>query len=100
MLIAVWVLFAPMAMNRAMAATPATSHSQMMGEQHCQPASDDGRDDSTPESCCTAACAATALAPTVVATTVLPDRLPDFAALAGLPRGVLGEIDTPPPRPE
>ena len=56
MLIALSLMFGPLAMDRAMAAVPAASHSQMAAEGHCPPAVDDLADKAMSKQCCAAMC--------------------------------------------
>lgn len=101
MLIAVAMLFAPLAMRSggAMAMTPADHHSQMMESGHCgeQPAKGD-HSKSTEKSCCVAMCAAVAVAPTA---SIEPHALASSSerpSLAQFHHSFLAELPTPPPR--
>lgn len=97
MLIAIALLFGPLAMNRAMAAAPPAMGATASADSHCQPA-DDGVDQTPSKPCCAAMCAAPAPVPAASAAE------PTFAALraclppADFPREVVSELDTPPPR--
>lgn len=97
MLIALSLLFGPLAMERAMATAPA-SHSQMSDDSHCQPADDDKADQAMPEPCCAAMCATAAVVPEASANKLPFARLAAIPAPASFRRGVLSEIATPPPR--
>lgn len=98
MLIAISLLFGPLAMDRAMAAAPASNHSQMTDDGHCRPADDGKPDKVMPGPCCAAMCATSAVMPEASASELLFERLPASLAPAGFHRGVLSEIATPPPR--
>lgn len=101
MMIAVAMLFAPLAMQSgsAMAMAPADHHAQMMESGHCgeQPAKDhDGK--SIEKSCCVAMCTAIAVAPT---TAIEPHALASSVerpALTQFHHSFLAELPTPPPR--
>ena len=97
MLIALSLLFGPLAMDRAMAAAP-PSHSQTTDDGHCPPADDDKADKAMAGPCCAAMCATAAVVPGASASEPLFDRLPASPASANFHRGVLSEISTPPPR--
>lgn len=97
------LLLGPLAMDRAMAATPAQSHSQMSDDTaakvgHCQPADQDMTHKATSKPCCAAMCATAAVVPQASASEHLFDRLLAIPAPASIHRGVLSEIATPPPR--
>ena len=96
MFIALSLMVGPLAMDRAMAAAPATSHSQMTAKGHCQPASEGKADKGIAEPCCAAMCATSAVVPQASASEPLFDRLQATSAPAGFHRGVLSEIATPP----
>lgn len=96
--IALSLLFGPLAMDRAMAASPAASHSQMTKDDHCQPADQGKAGKATSKPCCAAMCATAAVVPEVSASEPLFARLPAIPAPAAYHRGVLSEIATPPPR--
>jgi len=98
MMIAFSLLFAPLAMNRVMAAAPASSHSQMTEDGHCQPADEGKTDKAMAKPCCVAMCATAAVIAEASLGEPITDRLPSFAALASVHRGMLREIATPPPR--
>ena len=95
--IALSLLFGPLAMDRAMAATPA-GHAQITEDGHCQPAGKGQPDKAMSKSCCAAMCATAAIVPEASASKPLFGRLPASPASANFPRGVLSEISTPPPR--
>jgi hypothetical protein len=103
MLIAVAMIFAPLAMpGGAAMAAPGPSHHDAMGDQtdHCGAKADhqQNRDTSIDKSCCAAMCIGIAVAP------VSSEQALSYARIAPLPsadpfrRGYLGEIATPPPR--
>lgn len=101
MMIAVAMLFAPLAMQTgsAMAMAPADHHAQMTENGHCggQPAEGD-QDKSPDKSCCVAMCAAVAVTPT---TTVEPHGFSkpiERPALDQFEGSFLAELPTPPPR--
>ncbi len=96
--IALSLLFGPLAMDRAMAATPAASHSQMTEDGHCQPADEGKADKATSKPCCAAMCATAAVVPEASASEPLFARLLAIPAPPAYHRGVLSEIATPPPR--
>ena len=101
MLIAVAMLFAPLAIQSgsAMAMAPADHHSQMMKSGHCgeQPAKEQNGNP-VDKSCCVAMCTAIAVAPAV------PVEPHAFAAnierpsLTQFHHSFLAELPTPPPR--
>jgi hypothetical protein len=102
MLIAVAMLFAPLAIQsgNAMAMAPAADHhAQMMEGGHCgdQPAkSQDSQSDD--KSCCVAMCTAIAVAPT---TPIEPHALASSVerpSLTQFSHSFLAELPTPPPR--
>ena len=101
LLIAVAMLFAPLAMQSgaAMAMAPADHHSQMTKGGHCgdQPAkSHDGK--AMDKSCCAAMCAAVAIPP---ALRIEPQALALAAERPGLDlfhHSFLAELPTPPPK--
>lgn len=101
-LIAVAMLFAPLAMRSgsAMAMAPAADHhAQMMGDDHCgeQPAKGNNSK-SYDKSCCVAMCTAIAVAPT---TLIEPHALAASAERPSLDQfrhSYLAELPTPPPR--
>ena len=92
--LALSLLFGPLAMDRAMAAAPAASHAQMMGEGHCEP-NEGAVDEALPDQCC-AATAAVAPIPDVEEVRFL--GLSATPATLPFHRGVLSELSTPPPR--
>ena len=96
--IALSLMFGPLAMDRAMAAVPVSSHSQMSDDGHCQPADEDKADKAMSEPCCAALCTTSALAPQARTGDLRFDRLAAVSASASFHRGVLSEISTPPPR--
>jgi hypothetical protein len=100
-LIAVAMLFAPLAMQSgsAMAMAPADHHSQMMEKGHCgeQPAKGD-HGKSTEKSCCVAMCTAVAVAPVSPAEPFAFPQSVERPALAQSSHSFLAELPTPPPR--
>lgn len=102
MLIAVGMLFAPLAMQsgRAMAMAPAADHhAQMMESGHCEGQSDSGKDSkSAGKPCCAAMCAAIAVAPVSPAESVAFARLINRPSLQQFRHGFLAKLPTPPPR--
>ena len=97
-LIALSLLFGPLVMDRAMAAAPASSHSQMVDDGHCKPADDGKAEKAMAKPCCAAMCATAAVVPEASASEPLFARLSATPAPAPFHRGVLSEISTPPPR--
>lgn len=95
--IALSLLFGPLAMDRAMAATPA-DHSQMAADSHCQPPSGGKVDKAADKPCCTAMCATAAVVPEAGPAEPVFTRLTAIAGPAAFHRGILAEIATPPPR--
>jgi hypothetical protein len=100
-LIAIGMLFAPLAMQTgsAMAMAPADHHAQMMEKGHCGDQPTQGKDGKTMgKSCCVAMCAA------VAATAVSPVEPLAFARIVDRPspeqfhHGYLAKLATPPPR--
>lgn len=98
-LIAVAMLFAPLALRSgsAMAVAPANHHSQIMEKEHCgeQPGKD-GK--SAGKSCCAAMCTAVAVAPV---SPVEPFAFPlsiERPSLAQSSHSYLAKLPTPPPR--
>ncbi|MCY7280545.1 MAG: hypothetical protein LH610_06545 [Sphingomonas bacterium] len=98
MFIALSLLVGPLAMNRAMAATPAASHSQMTDDGHCQPADEGKADKAMSKPCCAAMCATQAVVPESSPSEQVFTRLPAIAVPMSFHREVLGELATPPPR--
>lgn len=102
MLIAVGMLFAPLAMQsgRAMAMAPAADHhAQMMEGGHCAGQSGTGKDSqSAGKPCCVAMCAAVAVAPVSPPESVAFPRLIDRSSLQKFRHGFLAKLPTPPPR--
>lgn len=96
--IALSLLFGPLAMNRAMAASPSSSHSQMTDDGHCQPADDGKPDKAMSKPCCAAMCATPAVVPVSSPSEQVFTRLPAIAIPTSFHREVLGELATPPPR--
>ena len=96
--IALSLLLGPLTMGRAMAAAPASGHSQMTDDGHCQPAEEGKADKAMSEPCCAAMCSTSALAPQARTGELRFDRLAAVSASASFHRGVLSEISTPPPR--
>ena len=95
-LLALSLLFGPLAMNRAMAAAPASSHAQMADDGHCAPEEEGNSDPAMKDGCCAAT---SAVAPQASVDQLEFARLPAIAANSTFDRGVLSEISTPPPRP-
>lgn len=98
MFIALSLMFGPLAMDRAMAAVPAASHSQVSADEHCPPAADDIADKGMSMPCCAAMCATAAVVPQSQSIEPIFNRLAASSAPANFHRGVLSEISTPPPR--
>lgn len=103
LLIAFSLVFGPLAMERAMAAEPATGHSQMISaskavESHCQPGQKDKTQKGQPERCCAAMCATAAILPEAIVGEHGFDRLTAIPTPVPVHRGVLREIVPPPPR--
>lgn len=101
--IALSLLFGPLAMDRAMAAALASSHSQMSDASkklvgHCQPTDQDKTHKAVSKPCCAAMCATAAVVPQASASERLFEPLLANPAPASFHRGVLSEIATPPPR--
>lgn len=96
--IALSLMFGPLAMDQAMAAAPASSHSQMTDKGHCPSADADKNDKATSKPCCAAMCATPAVVPQSQDSEPLIDRLAASPARASFHRGVLRNISTPPPR--
>ncbi len=92
------LLVGPLAMNRAMAASPAASHSQMTDDGHCKPTDNGKADKAMSKPCCAAMCATPAVVPESSANEEVFARLPATAIPASFSREVLGELATPPPR--
>jgi hypothetical protein len=92
--LALSLLFGPLAMDRAMAAAPASSHAQMMDGGHCDP--DEGAADKAIADPCCAATAA--VAPEAAAAEIPSTRLLATPGTSSFHHGVLSEISTPPPR--
>ena len=101
MLIAIAMLFAPLAIqgSSAMAMAPADHHAQMMESGHCgeQPAKGD-HDKAPDKSCCVAMCSAVAVAPTAFVEPHSFSRPVERPALDQFQRSFLAELPTPPPR--
>ncbi len=101
MLIAVAMLFAPLAARNgaAMAMAPADHHGQMADKEHCgdEPAtSDDSK--AVDKSCCAAMCVAVAVAPSAPIEPHLYVRSVERPAQEQYGRSFLAELPTPPPR--
>jgi hypothetical protein len=92
--LALSLLFGPLAMDRAMAAAPASSHAQMMDNGHCQP-DESAADEAMPDPCCAATAA---VAPEAAAVGMQFTRAAAKPAASPFHLGVLSEISTPPPR--
>jgi hypothetical protein len=99
-LIVAAMLFAPFAMQSAMAPAPANHHAQMQANDHCdgQPAQDQDNNSSADKPCCAAMCIAVAIAPASVIEPLEFDRTAERPALAGSPNSYLAKLPTPPPR--
>lgn len=98
-LIALAMLFAPLAMQGAMAAAPSDHHAQSMDMTHCSSQSEDGKLDQTvDQSCCAAMCAGMALAPATTGDLAIRERAPDLPATEQFGRGFVAKLATPPPR--
>lgn len=100
-LIAVAMLFAPLAMQSgsAMAMAPTDHHAQMMDKGHCgeQPAT--GKDGKSAEkSCCAAMCTAIAVTPVASLEPHSFHRQVDRPAPSQFRHGFLAKLPTPPPR--
>lgn len=96
LLVAAALSFAPVAMERAMAAMP-SGHAQMASD-HCEDEDSPGDDTQRADDCCNAACASVAVVPLA---DVAPARFGRPAATRGsaaFRREILSEIATPPPR--
>lgn len=101
MLIALAMLFAPLAMQSgaAMAMAPAGHHAQMTKAGHCgeQPAkSHDGK--AMDKSCCAAMCAAVAIAPAAEGEPHALAPSVEHPSLDFFHHSFLAELPTPPPR--
>src|SRR3990167_11010345 len=95
--IALSLMFGPLVMDRAMAAMPASDHSQMAKDGHCDPTDESNSDKGVTKSCCAAMCAAAmVVVPHIETGEHLFDPLATTPALATFHRGVLSEISTPP----
>ena len=102
-LIAVGMLFAPLAMQSgsamAMAMAPADHQSQMMNQGHCSDQPSSGKGSKVPgKSCCIAMCTAVAVAPVSTVEPLAFERIGDRPALDQFHRSYLAELATPPPR--
>lgn len=100
-LIAVGMLFAPLAMQSgsAMAMAPADHHAQMMEKGHCgdQPAK--GKDSkSMDKSCCVALCAAIAVSAVSPVEPMAFGPALDHSSLEQFHHSYLAKLATPPPR--
>lgn len=95
-LIAAAMLFAPFAMESAMAATPTNRHAQ---NDHCggQPAQDQDSK-SADKPCCPAMCMALAVEPASVVEPIEFRRTAERPGLAASPHSYLAKLPTPPPR--
>lgn len=101
MILAVAMLFAPLAMQSgsAMAMAPADHHAQMMESGHCgeQPAKNhDGK--SVDKSCCVATCTAIAVVPTMPIEPQAMVSSNERPSLSQFHHSFLAELPTPPPR--
>ena len=99
-LIALAMLFAPFAMQGAMAAAPSDHHAQAMDMTDCADQADDGKiDNMVDQSCCAAMCAGMALAPALTGDLAIRERTPDQPATEHFGRSYVAKLATPPPRP-
>jgi len=101
-LIAVAMLFAPLAMQSgsAMAAMPADQHSQKMEKSHCGDQPSKGAEQkSTGKSCCVATCTAIAIAPLSSSAPMMFLRVVGQSGLYRAGLSFLAKLPTPPPRP-
>jgi len=96
--IAFSLLVGPLALNRAMAASSASSHSQMTHDGHCQQADDGKAEKALSKPSCAAMCATPAVVPESSPSEQVFTRLPAIAIPTSFRRGVLSELATPPPR--
>jgi hypothetical protein len=98
--IAAAMLFAPFAMQSAMAAAPANHHAQMQANDHCdgQPAQDQDNKSSTDKPCCAAMCIAVAIEPASVIEPLEFEQAAERPAVAESPHSYLARLPTPPPR--
>lgn len=100
-LIAVAMLFAPLAMQSgaAMAMAPTDHHAQMMGKGHCDKSSSSDKDTSKAgKSCCVAMCAAVAVTPAASIEPHAYARVSPSVTPQDFQFGYFGELPTPPPR--
>ncbi|MES2147313.1 MAG: hypothetical protein V4491_05615 [Pseudomonadota bacterium] len=100
-LIAVGMLFAPLAMQSgsAMAMAPADHQSQMMNQGHCSDQPTGGKDSKVPgKSCCAAMCTAVAVVPVSPVEPLAFGGVADRPALDQFHRSYLAKLATPPPR--
>ena len=100
-LIAIAMLFAPLAMQTgsAMAMAPTDHQFQMMNKGHCsdQPAS--GKDSKMAgKSCCAAMCTAVAVSPVSPVEPLAFERVADRPSLVQFRHSYLAKLATPPPR--
>jgi hypothetical protein len=103
MLIAVAMIFAPLAMQEgaAMAAPGPSHHGAMSAEaDHCgaNASHRQDRDKSADKSCCAAMCIGIAIAPVSAGRALAHSRMILRPSAEPFRRGYLGEIATPPPR--
>lgn len=101
-LIAVAMLFAPLAVSSgsAMAVAPsADHHAQMMDSGHCSEQPAQGDHDRAPEkSCCVAMCASVAVASSASVEPLIFLEPVERSSLVQLAHSFLAELPTPPPR--
>lgn len=102
-LIAVGMLFAPLAMQSgsamAMAMAPADHQSQMMNQGHCSDQPTSGKDSKmSGKSCCIAMCTAVAIAPASPVEPMAFERVADRPSIDRLHHSFLIKLATPPPR--
>jgi hypothetical protein len=104
MLIAVAMMFAPLAMpgGAAMAAPGPSHHGAMSGQMnHCgaKTGHQQNRGKPVDKSCCAAMCIGVAVAPASTERGLAYSRVALRPSAGPFRRGYLGEIATPPPRP-
>lgn len=99
MLIALAMLFAPFAMQGAMAAAPSNHDSQSMQAMSCAGRSDAGKQDKmVDQSCCATMCSTPALAPVAAGDFAILERACDQPAFEQIGRSYVAKLATPPPR--
>ena len=100
-LIAIAMLFAPLAMQTgsAMAMAPTDHQSQMMNKGHCSDQSASGKDSKMAgKSCCAAMCTAVAVSPVSPVEPLAFERVADRPSLVQFRHSYLAKLATPPPR--